>query len=480
VTPEVFHDTPHIELLQWLARGSLKQNLLRAIRLWVWLNSLYGSEKTKLDLPSEWTYADWRNVFFTTSHPKGDEIPILHDKNCRCAKNVAQWLFTKDTGINKNDWIKAIKSHYFHQIQHNKDYRKIKDSPKELLIIDPQDKPNKKTLEQILNLYLFQVTRRTLQRDLEILAELGWLKYDGQKYHRVTEFPSRPLSIIQETASAKFNTDKLSVLNQEDVTAIAENHSQLINGVQRFFLHLDYVVPRETIDLVEDCQNELKQLWEKTPVPPVKLTYNSARVADEIDCIVYPVCIYYMQRAVYLCACGESPNRETDWYNFRLDRIQDMTALEWSDSQIPQHLQKFYQKASLPSPDYIAVEMSKAWGFDFYLPSRLMLIRFDRDYNDRYIKNTFRHETFIPITYQQAQRLVTREAAPSYQQALLNVLKNRSSEDAYYQVNYRHRDNGITMRLRAWRPMCEVLLPFDLRQSIANDVTEEFKLYCGE
>lgn len=41
---QIFIDTPQIELLQWLARGSLKQNLLRAIRLWVWLRSLYGSE----------------------------------------------------------------------------------------------------------------------------------------------------------------------------------------------------------------------------------------------------------------------------------------------------------------------------------------------------------------------------------------------------------------------------------------------------
>jgi len=34
-----------VELLRWL-RGSLKQNLLRAIRLWVWLRSVYGDEKT--------------------------------------------------------------------------------------------------------------------------------------------------------------------------------------------------------------------------------------------------------------------------------------------------------------------------------------------------------------------------------------------------------------------------------------------------
>ncbi|MFN6540716.1 MAG: hypothetical protein RM021_030850 [Nostoc sp. EkiNYC01] len=37
----VLQDVPYVELLQWLARGLLKQNLLQAIRLWVWLRSLF-------------------------------------------------------------------------------------------------------------------------------------------------------------------------------------------------------------------------------------------------------------------------------------------------------------------------------------------------------------------------------------------------------------------------------------------------------
>ncbi|WP_339383905.1 hypothetical protein [Fortiea sp. LEGE XX443] len=39
------------------------------------------------------------------------------------------------------------------------------------------------------------------------------------------------------------------------------------------------------------------------------------------------------------------------------------------------------------------------------------------------------------------------------------------------------KDHGIMMRLRAWRPNCEVLFPFDLRQIIAADVAREFQLY---
>lgn len=52
---QLFRDTPSVELLQWLARGSLKQNLARAVRLWVWLRLLYGDESERLDLPDSFT-----------------------------------------------------------------------------------------------------------------------------------------------------------------------------------------------------------------------------------------------------------------------------------------------------------------------------------------------------------------------------------------------------------------------------------------
>jgi hypothetical protein len=111
-----FQDTPSVELLQWLARGSLKQNLLRAIRLWVWLHTIYGDKTTKLDLPSEWSYSDWRSAFFSETHPQGEHIPAMHDARCACAKTVREWLFTRAT-LTSDEWIKAIKSHYYCQAQ---------------------------------------------------------------------------------------------------------------------------------------------------------------------------------------------------------------------------------------------------------------------------------------------------------------------------------------------------------------------------
>lgn len=51
----LFQNHPHVSLLQCLARGTLKQNLLRAIRLWVWLSTLYG-DRQSYTLEDPFTY----------------------------------------------------------------------------------------------------------------------------------------------------------------------------------------------------------------------------------------------------------------------------------------------------------------------------------------------------------------------------------------------------------------------------------------
>ncbi|BAY38646.1 hypothetical protein NIES2111_29940 [Nostoc sp. NIES-2111] len=449
----VFQDVPHVELLQWLARGSLKQNLLRAIRLWVWLRSLYGNSQDRLSLHDGFIYAQWRSAFFSPTHPTGDEVPKLHDTYCPCTKTSAEWLFNEKTAIEPSQWQEILLAHTGIE---------------------------KSQLEKILNKRLFGITRRSLQGDLETLADLGWLEYRNERYYRVEKFPPRPIT-KHENDYGKIGAYELNFLH-EDLVLIAQNHAHKINGIQRFFLKVDYVIPRSTIDLVDDWQDQLREFWAETPVPPIKLTYNSARVGNQVDCIVYPVCIYYIQRAVYLCAYGESPDRQTQWYNFRLDRIQKMVSWGW-DAHLPLHLQQHYQRHTLPTPEYIALEMSKAWGVDFYLPATLMLMRFDKEFGDRYIKGTERHETFTEVSYKQVQRLIKREVKqPQQQEALLNILANRSPKDVYYQVFIRyqdanHSDNNVIMRLRAWRPKCEVIFPFDLRQSIAADVAKEFQFY---
>jgi len=455
---EIFQDIPHVELLQWFARGSLKQNLLRSIRLWVWLCSLYGESKQRLPLDFEegFTYAQWRDLFFTSTHPKGEEVPKHDDVNCLCTKTTADWLFNFQTKIIAADWKQSLISHV--GIEESK-------------------------LNKLLEKCLFRVTRRSLQGDLEILVSLGWLVYKkNKKYFLVNEFPLRPLSVKDELNKAKFSAFELNFLH-EDLVGIAQNHSQEINGIQRFFVHLDYVIPKSTIDLVENWQWELKELWKQIPVEPIKISYNSAKIANCVDCIVYPICIYYVQRAVYLCAFGDSPKHDNHWYNFRLDRIQGIRSLQWKNSAIPKLLQKHYQQKTLPNPSEIALKMSQAWGFDFYLPSKLMLLRFNRNFADGYVKGTERHDTFKEINYKQARDLIKQQIQqPQQRKKLLEILSNRSREDAYYKAFIRYedkteRDNNVIMRLRAWRPNCEILLPVELREEMAREVENEAKFY---
>ncbi|MEQ8469145.1 TIGR03985 family CRISPR-associated protein [Coleofasciculus sp. E1-EBD-02] len=440
----MFNHPPTLELLQWLTRGSLKQNLARAVRLWVWLRLLYGQEGERLELPEPFTYAKWRDVFFTESHPKGEKVLYHADSRCPCRKTAASWLFAEGTGVEKPTWIRMIVRHT--------DWRRD-------------------AVEDWLNQPLFSLTRRMLAGDLQALTQLGWLRYRGRRYWRVQRFPS-----FSMVTSNQGSAEDYSFL-PPDLGLMAWNHRQQVNGVQRFFLHVDYVVPRRLLDKVEDLQDQLKQLWAKTPIPPVLLRYRSAKLDGEVDCVVYPVCIYYVQRAIYLCAWGRDPYGAMNWCNYRLDRIEVIVPLEWQDGRVPESLGQRYQQQDLPTPDFIQAEMEKAWGFDYYQQPLLLLLRFDGLHNRRYIQGTVRHETFKPVSYEEAMRLVKREAPVMHRQRLLQVIQSRPGEDAYYRAIYRQGDPNVLMRLQAWRPFVEVLLPWELRVRVAEDVRKEAKLY---
>jgi len=113
----------------------------------------------------------------------------------------------------------------------------------------------------------------------------------------------------------------------------------------------------------------------------------------------FPVCIYYVQRAVYLCV-GQTPRRKVIGIT-RLDRIQQMTHLEWKD-QVSSTLRELYPQ-NLPSPDY-----SEQWlklGALISTCRKLMLLRFDREFHDRYIHGTFATKP-LKVKYQQAEQLI--------------------------------------------------------------------------
>jgi CRISPR-associated protein (TIGR03985 family) len=433
---------PTIDLLQQLTLGSLKQNLSRAVRLWVHLQFLYSEASDSLRLSEWFTYPEWRDAFFTSTHPRSDVDPSGHDPQCRCAITMETWLSENALNFNQKLWIQELQQRR----------------------CCPDD------LTSQLQSPLFAVTRRTLVEDFKGLVHCQFLQQEGKRYRRVDH--------ISEIAQPSLNSS--STIVHADLAAIAENLTQKLNGYQRFFLHVDYVVPLNAVDQVDEWQARLKSIWEADVIVPIQLQYQSSRRQQRESWIVYPVCIYYVQRATYLCGWGVNllEPEQTVWQNFRLYNIQDLSPLTWEAGSIPKTLQDAKRRGQLPTPDKIQEQMSEAWGFDFYQPAQRMVLRFERWFDEGYVRNTVRHETFQPISYKQVQSLICQEVKRLEQRnELLEHLSQRSPQDAYYQAYYRENDPNVILRLRAWRPKLEVLLPWKLRQQMIEEAIQELSLY---
>ena len=450
----------HVSLLQWLAKGPLKYNLPQAVRLWVWLHLFYGSEDQGLPLPRTFTYADCRAVLFTASHPGSDKMPPQHDERCPCQKSLAAWLFSprlNDTASQWHTWRQENKEVVNQTIQQWTDA---------LQQIAAQPEAMDRLLEECRP---FAVTRRTLSNDLKRLHQLGWLRLTETGYQKVRHWPDYPTAPTPR---------EVSFLIQPDLAEIAANLSEKIGEQRRFFVHTDYVVPQAGHDRVEDWQADLTELWQQTPVPPIQLSYWSATLLQRCEVVVYPVCIYYYRRGPYLCAWGQVPGgATTDWRNYRLDKIHRITPLNWQHQSVPAALRKAHQQNQLPTSEEIQIRMDEAWGFDYYQPAERLLVCFDTEWDERYIRNSLRHNTFERISYEAARSLIQQLPTKPQRNKLLTLFDKRSPEDAYYQALYRQNDPNVRQRLRAWRPHIEVILPWTLRQSFAQEVAKEKAFY---
>ncbi len=484
-----FENLPTVKFLHLLAQGNnLKQQLPKAVRLWVILRSLYGTDtdEVKLSLGENFTYNQWRDEFFNAenSHTR-DQIPPLHDPECNCAKSLKDWLFDSNLSIAQDEWQKSFLQIY-----------KIKPDALEILLSSgkcPDNKDKKKGYKKgkgskpmppqsgepkMPEYRLFGVTGKNLQYDFESLIKLGWLEANttksGHEYLKVQSFPEINISHDNRTETEK-------IITSCDFTEIYDTYREPINGTQRFFMHVDYVVSKEAIDRIGDWQYQLKSIWEKTPVPPIFIEYDSASLGKKGKRLIYPVCLYYFQRAPYLCAFGQRPKNKTDigWYNYRLDRIQNITELDWNNAEIPVEVRQKCENQSI-SPKDIQGEMAEAWGFDFYQDSRVMLLRFDQEFSENYIEESFRHETFQPIKSQRdfTDLLGKYSHIPEAQELLEKIKSNFPNDDyAYYRANYRVGDNNVIMRLRAWGPNVEVLLPQELRDRLKEDSEKTWQIY---
>ncbi|MEM7715395.1 MAG: hypothetical protein AAF349_17775 [Cyanobacteria bacterium P01_A01_bin.68] len=173
---EVFNYPPSVEVLKLLTRGSLRQNLAKAVRLWVILRSIYGKDNdvVKLNLGDEFTFGEWRDLFFIDArkHHIHDKLPDAHDIKCRCAIKLDYWLFNSDLSIGEKRWYESFQKHY-----------PTKEENQEKDVVKQQTK--KQAKNHTSNCFsrsspdgrLFAVTGRNLKaNDFQFLVNLGWLE----------------------------------------------------------------------------------------------------------------------------------------------------------------------------------------------------------------------------------------------------------------------------------------------------------------
>ena len=458
-----YKPTPDV-LLQLNNRKEFRstEELSKAIRIWVILKTLYGTETDKFELLNgyelgdKFTYHRWRDAFFNDSeiHKSEKTIEKIHDSECHCAKTIDDWLF-KIGGLSKEEWQTKLK-----QL-----------TPSSSTEFDDKARP-------------FACTRRTIHSNTfnKFLLK-KWLVKDilNQTYYR--KLSELPLLNQSESQHANQNESEksLSFIHQ-DLSEIVRNYFNPINGVDRFFFHLEYVSSPKHKNLVDTYTAQLKEIWQKEPINPVSIYYQSVSnyVDEPTKYIVYPVCIYYYRRAPYLIAYGQNPvNTTLEWYNYRLDKISRLQAISWQNSQIPQELIQEIQHSNPNKyhPQSVYQELEKAFGFDFYLESDTMLLRFDYIFDEQYVKDTQRHATFKRLSPEEVIQFLQQSNASKIEIARIEDRLTQYPEHAYYTMKYRKQDKDVIWRLRTWGSKVEVLYPSDLRKNIIDDLKAANKVY---
>lgn len=426
--------------------------LASGVRRWVILRSLYDRDSQFfVEFETElFNCADWLSKF----------QQAISDYQ---SLSLESWLFTDYTEVVKAQFILALKTRY-----------KLEDND----------------IKELLSTLVFAVTDRTFRNQFTQLASLKNHILEREIINEKTnskklihKFRKRlPTAIFEILATDQsFDYDGVLEVFTNEVSAIAELLLTKINGEQRLFIHHEYVVNEDLREASADLADRLKEIWKITPTPPIQITYYSAYLNQTQKYIIYPVCLYYYQRAYYLCAFGQRPQRtetqpQLGWYNYRLERITRLKTLSWDTPNLPFPQSEFINRPENYSPDYIQQELDSAYGFDFYESVELMLLRFQTSFAKRYIDNSFRHPTFEKLaSYRDAIALVEQLKLPNRRKVLAHI--NQYPEAAYYTLRYRHLEHNVIMRLQAWGPRVEVIFPAKLRQVMRQELEQTWQFY---
>ncbi|TVQ05658.1 MAG: TIGR03985 family CRISPR-associated protein [Leptolyngbya sp. DLM2.Bin27] len=477
IDPFPYGPTPPV--LQWLSGGQLGSRLMRSLRCWVWLRQLYGGSLA--NLPQTFTYGEVRDRSFAPSHPRAEATaPEQITRHCQgtgclCQQSALDLLWPNQVE-GAGAWVAAV-------------------AALSGLATD--------SIEQGLATCPFATVHRTLRDDLKHLVALGWLASAGRgKFQKQPPraWPQPPALIgSAQTDAALSAHDVKSLLHilepiaflQPQLAVIidtlwrqvaSEQRGNFPDAPQRVFMHLDYIWPDQVQEQVDQHQADIEALWHSPDGGVVQFDNWSARRQQLDRVTVYPVCLHYARRAKYLSAYGQTPSGTLGWHNYRLDRVrsQRLRVLPWGDPQVPTPLKQMRDTGQLPTPDQVQAQLDAAWGFNFYLPRALLIVRFAPEFARWYVDDTVRHPTFAAVAYADLGALVQTEVAPAPERAaILQVLAQRPATDAYYWGWVRVGDVNVTMRLRDWRPMGEVIAPLVVRRQMVAEARAELAGYGG-
>lgn len=475
-----FTYSPTPAVLHWLSGGHLSSRLARAIRCWVWLQEFYSDRGRLTALPQPFSYGDVRDCLFSPRHPRAETTPLQHvtshcqESSCLCQQSAQTLIFRSQFDLSPADWVAASAT---------------------LSGLSPT------VVERQLDTCPFATVHRTLRDDLKHLAAQGWLLSLGRgKFKTVApaHWPLPPRAIGPDyTDGGLSSRDIWSLLHILEPIAFLQPQLAVVvdtlwrqathqprdisaDAPQRVFVHLDYIVPNEAQDWVDQHQVDIETLWHQPDGGVIQFDNWSARQQQLSRVTVYPVCFHYARRAKYLSAFGETPEGSLGWHNYRLDRIRSprLRVLPWGDPAVPETLKRLRQMGQLPDPAQVQAALDEAWGFNFYLPKALLLLRFPPEFARWYVQDTVRHPTFTATGYRDLPGLIEAEVPePTEQRSLLAIVAQRPSTDAYYWGYIRVGDINVTMRLRDWRPMGEVIAPLVVRQQMVTEATVELEQY---
>jgi|GEM_PF-5604910 len=277
--------------------------------------------------------------------------------------------------------------------------------------------------------------------------------------------------------------------------------SESLRDKQRFFIKFQHIISENEQDNLGDIIEELKEIWE-TNNQLISIKYASSSQKTKKEYTIYPVSLFYNQRAIYLTGYGQSPAAENrynlDYYNYRLDRLckqengKYIIPIEWNKDNEDIHYKFTDDKKDIQQKNSQSIyeELSKALGVDIHRKPKTMLLRFPREFHEGYIRGSKRHETFKQLKFEntnqflQALKKVSVTEITATDQELIKKIVTTYPNDAYYTMNYRHGKEGghdvesdVIMRLRAWGHNVEVLFPPDLRKRIKEDYQKAWELY---